>query len=296
MIKKILCVAFTISIISCGQMGNGKKMTDSGYEYRHVAKNGQQVNEGDYVYMTVKTEGSNGKVLNEMKEGPRMPIMQMPSADKPLDRPNPVIDMLMEGGLGDSMILYIPIDTLLKPGPNPIYDGMEYIKYSTYITKITDETGFNAYMEELRLEQEKKDENDALRLDEVAEKAAGILADYKAGKLDVQTTPEGLKYVILSQGDGMFGEFGRQATVHYYGTLMNGDRFDSSFIKGRPYSFPVGRRQVIQGWDLGIPLLKKGATAALFIPSELGYGKAGSPPRIPADSELMFYVELVDVI
>ena len=76
---------------------------------------------------------------------------------------------------------------------------------------------------------------------------------------------------------------------------MDGKMFDTSFRMGRPYTFTVGRGEVIRGWDLGIPLLKKGGTAALFIPYTLAYGEAGKPPSIPEKSDLMFYVELTDV-
>jgi FKBP-type peptidyl-prolyl cis-trans isomerase FkpA len=296
MIKKFLFIALVISMISCGQNASKELMTKSGYKYTHVDTKGQKVQEGDYVYITIKMQGDEGTILEDIGEGPNMPVMQMPTAEKPLPEPNPVVDMLMTGGLGDSMILYLPIDSLTKDRPNPKLEGMEYLKYITYVTKILDETGYKASIEEKRLEAEIAAEASVARLGGVGQKAEQLIKDYNAGKLDVKTTPEGLKYVILEQGEGDFGAVGRRASVHYYGALLDGTMFDSSFKKGYPYTFPVGQRRVIQGWDLGIPLLQKGGSAALFIPSDLAYGETGSPPIIPGNSELMFYVELVDVI
>ena len=123
-----------------------------------------------------------------------------------------------------------------------------------------------------------------------------ILASYNDGNLEnVQTTESGLKYIILEEGTGLDAEANRQVSVQYYGSLTNGSMFDNSYIAGKPITFPLGRGRVIKGWDEGIDLLKVGAKAIFFIPSELGYGKSGRPPQIPGDSELVFYVDLVDV-
>lgn len=282
-------------MISCGQNAPKELMTKSGYKYTHVSTDGQKVKEGDFVYITIAMKGSDGTVLQEIGEGPNMPIMQMPTAEKPLPMPNPVVDMLMNGAIGDSMTLYMPIDSFPNKS-NPQMAGMEFIEYVTCIKKVKDETGYKADMEEARLKQEMDMEAVKERMGEVGAKTEQIIKDYNAGKLDVKTTADGLKYVIHTEGDGPQGETGKRASVHYYGAFMDGKMFDTSFRVGNPYTFTVGRGEVIQGWDLGIPLLKKGGSASLFIPYTLAYGEAGKPPSIPEKSDLMFYLELVDVL
>ena len=74
--------------------------------------------------------------------------------------------------------------------------------------------------------------------------------------------------------------------------LKDGNIFDQSYERGQPIDFPLGVGQVIKGWDEGIGLLKPGGKATLIIPASLGYGEAGSPPVIPENAELVFYVEL----
>ena len=295
MIKNILFVALVFLMISCASEGTLENMTEGGYKYTHVKTNGEKVKEGDYVYITLKLEDDKGELLQEIEEGPNMPVMQMPTAENPLQFTNPVVDMLMMGALGDSMTLFLPVDSLPNKN-NPRFAGVEYLKYGTCIKMIKDEKAHMAYMEEMRLEAEKLAEASKARLSEVGKEVEQRLADYRAGKLDVQTTPEGLKYVIHTEGDGPYGEKGKRATVHYYGALMDGTMFDSSFKAGRPYPFMVGAGSVIKGWDEGIPLVKKGGTASLFIPYEMAYGEAGRPPSIPEKAELYFYVELVDVM
>jgi len=84
-----------------------------------------------------------------------------------------------------------------------------------------------------------------------------------------------------------------KVSVHYKGTLINGKEFDSSIKKGRPSSFGVG--QVIAGWTEGLQLMKEGDEFEFYIPSELAYGKQGAAGVIPADSALIFFVQLLKI-
>lgn len=108
------------------------------------------------------------------------------------------------------------------------------------------------------------------------------------------TTASGLKIKHTKEGEGNFPEKGNTVSVHYTGTLENGTKFDSSHDRGQPIQFKLGVGQVIPGWDEGIALIKKGGKAILTIPSDLGYGPM-SIGSIPANSTLVFDVELVDI-
>jgi len=109
-----------------------------------------------------------------------------------------------------------------------------------------------------------------------------------------KTTESGLKYAIIETGEGPMAEAGKLVTVHYSGYLENGTMFDSSVERDEPISFPVGQGQVIPGWDEGLQLLNKGSKARFVIPPQLGYGEM-QLEKIPANSTLVFDVELVDV-
>jgi len=110
---------------------------------------------------------------------------------------------------------------------------------------------------------------------------------------EMRTTSSGLEYVILEEGSGEMAETGDLVKVHYTGTLEDGTKFDSSYDRGEPIEFVLGRGQVIKGWDEGIALLKEGSKAKLVIPPELGYGEGGAGNVIPPNSTLVFEVELV---
>ncbi len=114
-------------------------------------------------------------------------------------------------------------------------------------------------------------------------------------KKDMQATSSGLYYKITKTTDGVAPKAGEEVSVHYAGKLIDGTEFDSSFKRNQPIDIPIGRGQVIKGWDEGILLLKEGETATFLIPAELGYGAAGAGGIIPPNAWLIFDVELVKV-
>eukprot|EP01133_Synstelium_polycarpum_P015065 gene15065-17831_t len=84
--------------------------------------------------------------------------------------------------------------------------------------------------------------------------------------------------------------------MHYTGTLLaDGSKFDSSVDRGQPFTFTLGKGQVIKGWDQGLLGMCVGEKRKLIIPPAMGYGARGSPPKIPAESHLVFETELLAI-
>jgi FKBP-type peptidyl-prolyl cis-trans isomerase len=83
-------------------------------------------------------------------------------------------------------------------------------------------------------------------------------------------------------------------TVHYTGTLTNGNKFDSSRDRNRPFKFRIGQGEVIRGWDEGVARMSKGETAVLTCSPDYAYGEQGHPGVIPPNATLIFEVELID--
>ena len=120
--------------------------------------------------------------------------------------------------------------------------------------------------------------------------------DFNAGAgLPVVTLPDGLKYIDIVVGTGLQPKKGDSITVHYTGWLSNGTKFDSSRDRGSPATFTIGTGAVIPGWDEGVITMKVGGKRKLILPPALGYGAAGQPPTIPANSTLIFVVEILGV-
>ena len=110
------------------------------------------------------------------------------------------------------------------------------------------------------------------------------------------TTASGLRYKVLASGPagGVSPTVGDTVVVHYRGTLVDGTEFDSSYSRGQPATFGVG--QVIRGWTEALQLMKPGDKWLIHIPYNLGYGMQGSPPKIPPFADLVFQVELLQVL
>lgn len=128
-----------------------------------------------------------------------------------------------------------------------------------------------------------------------ANKEAGeqFLAE-NAKKEGVQTTPSGLQYEVIEEGNGAKPSPTSNVTVHYHGTLIDGTVFDSSVQRGQPASFGVN--QVIPGWTEALQLMPKGAKYRLYIPQNLAYGAQPHPGGpIEPYMALVFDVELIDI-
>ena len=107
-------------------------------------------------------------------------------------------------------------------------------------------------------------------------------------------TIQGVLIEDIKIGDGKFAESGKRCKMGYVGKLKsNGKMFDASGNK--PFTFRLGRSEVIRGWDIGVNGMKEGGKRRLTIPPEKAYGKAGAPPTIPGQATLVFDITLVEV-
>lgn len=108
------------------------------------------------------------------------------------------------------------------------------------------------------------------------------------------TLPSGVIVQAMKEGKGAKPTAADTVKVHYKGTLADGTEFDSSYARGKPATFPLGR--VIPCWTQGLQQVKVGGTAKLTCPSDTAYGSRAIPGKIPANSTLYFQVELIDIV
>lgn len=150
------------------------------------------------------------------------------------------------------------------------------------------QAALQSYQKKMQAEQMAKMEKQAKE-----NKAAGEAFLKKNGARDeVKTTDSGLQYEVIKQGDGPKPTADDQVKVHYTGTLINGDVFDSSRERGQPVTF--GLSQVIPGWTEGLQLMNEGSRYKLYIPAKLAYGPGGNRTIGPNET-LIFDVELLKV-
>lgn len=295
---KLTLFVFALAVLAFVGCKKENKVTPSGYEYViHTNKGGTKPKPGDYVYFHAQARKADSVVFASRAQG-QEPYLQIPKETDPQQpgrMPSPVEEVLNTLGVGDSATVYIKVDTMQQKPPG--FENEKVLYYDIVLTSIKSEEQF---MKDANAEQEKQNaerEKVLARAPEVTALVAQAVKDYNSGAAagKIKTTASGLKYTILQEGTGKPAAANQLVQVHYYGVLKDGKMFDGSFERGMPISFPLGTGRVIPGWDEGIALLKEGGKALLYIPAELGYGATGSPPAIPANSELIFYVELEKV-
>ena len=153
--------------------------------------------------------------------------------------------------------------------------------------KLSDEEIRTIFLKYQTLEQETRARQAA------ANKQTGKeFLDRNRTKEGVVELENGLQYKILRPGSGPNPEPGGEVTVHYRGTLLDGNEFDSSYRRNEPAKLSLNR--VIRGWQQALPLMKTGGLWEIYIPSELAYGATGAG-TIGPDETLIFEIELIEV-
>lgn len=289
-------IVFFVSIFAIMVFSScGEKTTPNGFAYtNHTNTGGLKAVTGDQVIFHVH-EYHDGKEIGSSRDRGTPVSIAMPDMSNGPDtqggKPNPLVDAISIMSEGDSATVIVPIDEDIKKRPG--MEGVQVLSYSLYLEDVMPEAEFKEKQEAEREKQKEVANRGRL---EIAPLMEETVKNYAAGDLDdkIKTTASGLKYQIIEEGTGEQAVAGKNIDVHYYGVLTDGTRFDDSFSKQRVFSFPLGQGRVIKGWDEGFALLKEGTKAILYIPAELAYG-AADRGTIPANSELIFYVEMLDV-
>ncbi len=292
--KQILFfVGILAFVIGCSSEGKRLK-TDGGYEYQIVRKgSADAIPVNSYVFFNMDLVYKDS-MIQSGADSPQRPVIKIVAEKKDYGYFTSLVDLIGKMHEGDSFLYYFPVDSFDQKPPG-FEKFTEPLVYRVGIMEVMDEAAFQKYSDSLQQAQEAVRQAVRDRLPAIEALTKSNWEAYKKGALNaqLQTASSGLKYIIHEAGDGPKPAMGEQVSVHYYGMLdSDATMFDNSFSHGQPYVFPLGVGQVIQGWDEGLMLLNKGSKATLFIPSAMGYGAAGSPPKIPENADLIFYVEL----
>lgn len=184
-------------------------------------------------------------------------------------------------------------------------EGIDDFNYQNFIAgmqtsvggdePVMDESQMQETLQQFQVQlQQQQEQNRAESAARNSEEASTFLEENGA-RDEVEVTESGLQYEVLEPGNGPSPGVESTVRVHYQGTLLNGEEFDSSYERGEPVEFPLNR--VIPGWTEGLQLMSEGAKYRLWIPSELGYGE-NPPPGSPIEpgSLLVFDIELISVL
>ncbi|MBI2275527.1 MAG: FKBP-type peptidyl-prolyl cis-trans isomerase [Bacteroidetes bacterium] len=208
-------------------------------------------------------------------------------------RPNKhsFLEIITKCGVGDKVAFSMSVDTLKKLGMleyNNIFRARDMIKGRVEIIKVFDSQEQAAA--DLTKEQ-------GLEKDREVKDLQALVA--KKG-IKTVSTPSGVLVEVLSAGDATLkADTGKQASVLYRGTFMDGKEFDSNMDKNKPGAQPLsvifGGQSVIPGLEEGLRLFGKGGKGKIYIPAMLAYGQNGQPPVIPQYANMIFEIEVLDI-
>ncbi len=281
-------IAAAVLLSACSK----SRKAPNGLELKVVREGeGNYAAPGQYVVMNMVYKDAKDSVWDDSRKRPVPMVFQVP--DTSLIKQELGIESVFRIlKKGDSLMAKVSaqsffMNSLKQPVPPNVKAESEFTFYFG-VTEVTGEQGINALMQKIqtreyeksRMNQEGQLATDTLAID-------AYLADKK---IDAIKDKSGVRYVITKASTGNKPTIESTLTFAYKGSFIEtGEVFDQSTS---PVVYPLS--QLIRGWQIVFPLFAKGTKATLYVPSSLGYGASGMPPRIPGNANLVFEVELID--
>jgi FKBP-type peptidyl-prolyl cis-trans isomerase FkpA len=292
-------IVASVAVSSCKKT----QTTSDGIEYTYISEGKDATKDGEYVLYNFVAKNSKDSIFISSYDQPIPPYLQHQDG---AEAQSGIDEIFLNLKKGDSIRVVSKANKIFGPNLPPFLDSAENVTIEIGVVNVIEEAVFQDYYNDLMAAQQKKQEENAKQqLQDDIETIEKYIAE---NNLQATKTESGLFYVIEKDGTGAQVEQGNTISVDYTGYVLDGTVFDTSvesrakesntFAEGREYvpiSFPVGQGRVIQGWDEGLQLLKKGSVAKLLIPSPLAYGPSQRSEVIQANSILVFDVEVTDV-
>lgn len=285
-IKNMVWILLSGTALMAGCGKTSYKKTPGGMPYQVFrSKDTQLVRNGNFIKISL-TQKINDSVLFSTQKGLPVYLFVSNTAGRTYD----IAELWTTLHVGDSVVTTQMIDTFIKRAPDNIPKEFKSgDRVLTYVKVLgVFENDSLARLDEERIKKE-------IQVAEVAE-IEKYLADKK---ITTQRTPSGAFVEVIRPGSGNVADTGNYVTVNYTGATWNGVKFDSNtdstFGHPDPYSFVAGAGQMIRGFDEAVLMMQKGSAIRVYIPSMLGYGQNGNPPRIKAFENLVFDLELLDI-
>ena len=231
----------------------GFKKAESGMLYKfHDKKNERLAEIGDFITVEMRYKTNEDSLLFD-GNGETIPLEV--AAPVFAGDINEALTMM---GKGDSATFVIRADSFLLKNAR-LTRLPDFIDSKSRIV-------FDIRMLNVQSVKEIEIEKNKLRMDGLKAEEEAVNAYILENNISVNPDENGLYFIPIRQGKGKQASAGKIVSVHYTGKFLNGTQFDSSYSRGKPIEFELGRGQVIAGWDLGIAKMKKGAKAILLIP------------------------------
>lgn len=271
------------------------EVTPNGYPVVfHVDKDGDSPTVGEYINFRMYIRNDDKIVFSTQKN--KLAKETYKTAPYTVSRnPAPQMDAFGIMSPGDSLTLYYQIDTMARKPEG--FENSDMVYYDIVLLDILTAAEYNSLQREKEGVAVAKQQAIKDREPEVRALLNKTLKQYKNNELGIKLRNgnNGLKYMVLEQGNGTTIESANDVRHHFYCITEDGQPFGGSFATGEPYSVLIGARKVIPGWESGLRLFEEGSKGILFVPSELAYGDKGLEEKVPPNKDLVFYIDVDEV-
>ncbi|MBA3827371.1 MAG: FKBP-type peptidyl-prolyl cis-trans isomerase [Taibaiella sp.] len=285
--KKTVKKTVTKTTVSKSSSNAGFLKSPKGLMYK-IVKHGtgtMKPQVGDFMEFNL-TQYVHDSLLFETRKMNNGQAVKMPL--KPVNFNGDIAEGFMMMVAGDSAIFRVPVDSIAKMSPQlpPFMHKGDMLEFRVQMVNVVSAAAEKALQDKSASVQKDIDDK--------------ILQDYLSkNNIKATKTESGLYYNIEKTGTGDQIKKGQTISINYTGKLLNGNIFDSNidpkFNHVQPLTFAVGQGQMIHGMDEGAGMLKMGSKATLYLPSTIAYGANSPSPAIPANSVLIFEVEVTEV-
>lgn len=272
-------------LLMTGCQQEGFKTHQSGLKYKFIEKHDDapKPEKGDVLELTVIIENQKDSVIYDTREIPGAFRMKL---GKPRHSGGSIQDAYSLMHQGDSLLCQINAGNFFrKTRKSTLPDNVSASEHLLFRIKLHKIYGPEQYSKLRKQRKERRRQEEQSYLQQY------LLRN----NIEQSPRPSGLYFISKRKGKGQRPEPGDSVKVHYKGLLLNGQKFDSSYDRDKPFTFKLGANKVIPGWEEGVALMKQSGKARLIIPSHLAYGEKGLGETIPPYSTLIFDIELLKV-
>lgn len=299
----ILVLALITGVSTISSCQKTKVTEKDAIEYTYIKEGTDKPTKDQFILFNLEVFDLNDSlIISNLKD----PVPQFLPGNDSISPQSGIEEILFGLRKGDSITFQIPAKFIFGEFPPEGIQGDQQLKVFLGAFDIKSQQEMEVLIGEARKKEFEQAAERAKTL--MVEESKTIEAYIAKNNLNAQKSQNGLYYIIEKPGVGPETTPGTTMYVNYAGYLLDGTLFDTSwpdlakennkFDERNPYQplrVNVGMGEVIPGWDEGLMLLKKGSKAKFIIPSPLGYGEQGAGPMIPANSILIFDVEVTDI-
>ncbi len=271
-------IALLVMFVSCNDSGFKEHESGLRYKYFDLNTNGITPVVGDIIAIRFKYENSKGEIIEESE-------FFRTQLKEPSHAMGSIEDALAMMHKGDSALFLIKAeDYYTQTRGIRVPENVEATEYLHFYIKMVDIISFDEFKQERHSARISNERLEDKLLEEYIERS----------NISIEPTSSGLYYIEMVKGKGPAAVPGRKVTVNYIGYFIDGQIFDSSYDRKKPFTFKLGIGEVIHGWEEGISKMNVGGKAKLVIPSSLAYKDQQMGP-VPPYATLVFDIELVSI-